>query len=154
MNHYVISQHVSYEYEGTNSSPVALRHCDELDIIAEVAILNANVTTEHQDLVEHYYTYSEVPLTGFNTAFDLPSNKAEYNLISLRNSMEFDIERSHVFYNHGQENTFCNRHDTFKSYFLADPRCRERSVGVPIEQVDALFDEVFANYVKRGIRLE
>ena len=154
MKHYVISQHESYEYEGTNSVPVAIRHCDELDVIAEVAILNANVTTADDDLVTHYYTYHEIPLAGFGTEFDLPSKKAEYNLVSLRNRMEFDIERAHVFYNHGKENIFCSRHDTFKSYFLEDHRCRERSVGIPQEQVEDLFDEIFANYVKRGIRLE
>lgn len=153
MNHYVISQHESYEYEGTNSVPVAIRHCDELDVIAEVAILNANVTTEQDDLVSHYYTYHEIPLTGFGTNFDLPSKKAEYNLVSLRNQMEFNIERAHVFYNHGKENIFCSRHDTFKAYFLEDHRCRERAVGIPYEQVEDMFDEVFSAYVKRGIRL-
>lgn len=153
MNHYVISQHESYEYEGTNSVPVAIRHCDELDVIAEVAILNANVTTEQDDLVSHYYTYHEIPLTGFGTTFDLPSKKAEYNLVSLRNTMEFDIERAHVFYNHGKENIFCSRHDTFKGYFLENHRCRERSAGLSSEEVEAIFDDAFSAYVKRGIRL-
>lgn len=154
MKHYIISQHSSIDYEGTDSTPVAIRHCDEEFVIAEVAMLNANVTTKHRDLVEHYYTYNEVPLIGFGSGFDLPSKKAEYNLVSLRNAMNASIERSHVFYNHGKENTFCNRHDTFKAYFLADSLCRQRSEGVTPEQIEDMFDEVFSQYVGRGIRLE
>lgn len=154
MKHFVISQHVSYSYEGTNSIPVAIRHCDEHEVIAEVADLNANVTTDDDDLASHYYTYNELPVVGFGTTFDLPSKKPDYNVVSLKNHMEADIERSHVFYNHGKDNAFCMRHDTFKSYFLNDHRCGARAVGVPDVVVEAMFDTIFANYVKRGIRLE
>lgn len=154
MKSYIISQHESYDYEGTNSSPVAIRHCDEADVIAEVDLLNANVTTKHRDLVEHYYTYTELPSSGFGKTFDLPSNKAEYNLISFRNVMERDIERDHVFYNHGKDNTFCNRHDNFKDYVLQQTRCRHHMEGLTEEQIETIFNEVFGNYVKNGIRLE
>lgn len=153
MKSYIISQHESYDYEGTNSCPVAIRHGDEADVIAEVDLLNANVTTKHRDLVTHYYTYTELPESGFGKTFDLPSKKAEYNLISFRNIMEQDIERDHVFYNHGKENTFCSRHDNFKDYVLKQTRCRNHTSGLTEEQIEAVFDDVFANYVKRGIRL-
>jgi len=153
MKYFVISQHVSYTHEGVNSNPVAIRHCDEQIIIDEVADLNAHVTTDADDFVHHYYTYTELPVVGFGITFDLPSKKPDYNLVSLKNHMESDIERSHVFYNHGKDNVFCMRHDTFKSYFLNDHRCGARAVGVPDEVVEAMFDTIFANYVRRGIRL-
>lgn len=154
MNNYVISQHVEYSHEGTHSNPVAIRRCNELDVIAEVAILNANVTTSLGDLCTHYYTYAELPETGFSSAFTLPSEKAEYNLVSLRNVMAADMERSHVYYNRSQGNTFVNRCATFKEYVLSDRGHLQHMNGLSTEQVEDLFDELFSAYVNSGIKLE
>lgn len=80
MKHYIISQHSSIDYEDTDSTPVAIRHCDEESVIAEVAVLNANVTTKHRDLVEHYYTYNEVPLVGFGSGLTCHPKKRNTTL--------------------------------------------------------------------------
>lgn len=154
MKSYVISQNYEIDYEGNTTTPVAIRRCSEQDVITEVGHLNANVTTVAGDMVAHYYTYNEIPEVGFATTFDLPSKHGDYNLISLRNIMNYHIEKDHVLYNNRKDIHFISRATSFKGYFL-EQHCREENrIGVSEDQISNLFDEVFSQYVARGVKFQ
>lgn len=155
MKTYVISQHTSYEYEGTSSVPVAVRVCSEADIIAEVKRLDAGVAhLKDEDTVSYYYTYHALPTVGFSEGFDLNNDDPEYRLISIRNRMKSQIANDHKRYNTDQQNPFIIGCDSFKEFFLKSSVQNHFLKTVDPDVIDQIFYEVFAEYVNSGISAE
>lgn len=155
MKTYVISQHTSYEYEGTSSSPVAVRVCSEADIIAEIQRLDAGVAhLKDEDTVSYYYTYNELPTVGFSKDFDLANDDPEYRLISVRNRMADSIANDHKRYNTDQQNPFILGCASFKEFFLRSSVQHFFLKTIDPDVIDKIFYEVFAEYVNSGISAE
>jgi len=143
MKSFVISQHQSIDYEGTDSRPVAVRQCSEEEVQQEVDRLNAGVTTNVDDMCTHYYDYVELPTIGFSNQFDLPSKDKEYQLISIRNFIFKDIERAHNQYYNSFSNPIVKKFKTFKEFFMAS--CISNYRDFCVIDVERIFDEVLVD---------
>jgi len=91
---YVISQHVSYEWEGTRSAVIAARFGSLQEVQAEVDHLNQAVDTANLAIGDkYYYTFEAIPTTGYSAALDLNSKDADVQRHVFKNGLRYAFER-------------------------------------------------------------
>lgn len=144
MNKYfVITSNVAYDHEGTNTSIIGVRFCEEETVKKEVEELTKNIKQDPEVFVSYFFEYEEAPIQGY-VNISIPMNDIELQKNSFYSNLS-DHNMNHMIERFNRKTGVVGV--LFKDYFIANVKNNS--------SYDLLTDEDFSNlydtYVENNV---
>lgn len=150
MNKYfVITSNVSYDHEGTNTSIIGVRFCNEDTVKKEVEELTKHIKQDPAGFVSYFFTYEEAPIQGY-VNISIPMNDIELQ----KNSFYSNLSEQKMLYMTERFNRETGVVGVlFKDYFIANVKNNSSYDLLTEEDFSTLYDKYIENNVDKIIEI-